>query len=78
MDGLQNLPDEVRQYILYLEKKIQELEQRLKAMRILIHHHQCNDSKGKTMVPIHQGNVVLHQVTTVPRMIDQNLMRSSR
>jgi transposase len=31
MDGLQNLPDEVRQYILYLEKKIQELEQRLKA-----------------------------------------------
>jgi transposase len=30
MDGLQNLPDEVRQYILYLEKKIQELEQRLK------------------------------------------------
>jgi transposase len=30
MDGLQDLPDEVRQYILYLEKKIQELEQRLK------------------------------------------------
>ena len=31
MDGLQNLPDDVRQYILYLERKIQELEQRLKA-----------------------------------------------
>jgi transposase len=30
MDGLQNLPDEVRQYILYLEKRIQDLEQRLK------------------------------------------------
>lgn len=30
MDGLQNLPDEVRQYILFLERKIQELEQRLK------------------------------------------------
>ena len=31
MDGLQNLPDEVRQYILYLEKRIQDLERRLKA-----------------------------------------------
>jgi len=31
MDGLQNLPDEVRQYILYLEQRIQELERRLKA-----------------------------------------------
>jgi len=31
MDGLQNIPDEVRHYIRYLEQKIQELERRLKA-----------------------------------------------
>ena len=32
MDGLQNLPDEVRQYILILEKRIQDLEQKTKEL----------------------------------------------